>query len=47
MCVLEFVNDTAILEQLVDRPVMAASDFPQLVVPLLCLARDGGLARLQ
>ena len=47
MGVLEFVNDVAILQQLIDCPVMPASDFPQLIVPLLCLARNGGLARLQ
>ena len=26
---------------------MPASDFPKLIVPLLCLARDGGLTCLQ
>ena len=47
MCILQFVNDAAILEQLVDGPIMPAPDFPKFVVPLLCLARDGGLACLQ
>src|SRR5262249_61326666 len=44
---LQFVNDVAILEQLVYGAVMTASDFPKLVVPQPRLSRYGRFTSLQ
>ena len=41
------MNDVAILEQLVDRPVMPAADFRKLVVPLPGFAGHCGFTGLQ